>query len=93
MKTNHLVNELSIFEEEDCRYTHNLIALSDLAGSIDIELCDVRFSDIFIREFLYDRSDSLAWTTPVSVHIDESDAGRNSVVKIRRGEYASHRKK
>lgn len=90
MEANHLIDELSVFEEEDRWDAHNLISLSDIARSIDIELCDLCPSAIFIREFLYNRSDGLAWSAPISVHIDESYASGNGVVKIRRSEYASH---
>lgn len=48
MEANHLVDELSVFEEEDCWDTHNLITLSDIAGSVDIELCDLCLSVVFL---------------------------------------------
>ena len=43
------IHELSVFENEESRDAHNAVTLSDISRSIDIELCDICFSFIFLR--------------------------------------------
>ena len=74
LNTYELLYGLTIFEYDDSRYTHDTKLAWSIRISIDVMLHDFCFSFDFSCELFETRKHDLAWTTPLSPEVDESDS-------------------
>ena len=68
--TDHLVDHLAAFEDQQSRDAHDPVLLSDVAVGVDVKLVDPRSSLVFVGELIDEGSYRFTWTTPRGPEVD-----------------------